>query len=302
MTMIPENFADLLTPVYRDISFNQYKRVEERESMLKELFNMQDSKKSSEQLSSIGSFGDFEEFTGTVPYSDLNQGYDKEFTHTEYVAGLKTRRSLLADDLYGKIKQAPVAMGVSAMRKREQDGAKIFNNAFTDEPSDGDAAELCASDHPSAAQGVSKSESNEGTTAISATAIATTKRLMEEFTDDQLKMIGVSPDTIVVPNSTTGDKAMEINGSEKQLDTANNNINIHQGKYKIIRWKYLTDTNNWFMVDSAYMKMMLHWFNREPYQIFKDKNSDQLEAKHIGYMRYSLGWSDYVWIYGNKVA
>ena len=302
MTMIPEGFADLLTPIYRSIAFNQYKRVEEREAMRGELYNIEGSKKSSEQLSSIGSFGDCTEFTGTVPYSDLNQGYNKEFTHAEYVAGIKTRRSLLADDLYGKVKQAPTAVGVSASRKYEQDAAKTFNNAFTDQPSDGDGAELCASDHASAASGVTKSESNEGTSAFNATAVATTKRLMEEFTDDQLNMIGVSPDTIVVPNHTIADRAMELNGSEKKIDTSNNNINIHFGKYKVIRWKFLSNTKNWFMIDSAYMKMMLHWFNREPFQVFKDQNSDQLEAKHVGYFRYTLGWSDYVWIFGQLVT
>jgi phage major head subunit gpT-like protein len=299
MAAISASFGDLLTPIFRKVVQEQYDSIP---STIPELYNMQTSKKSAEQTSSVGAFSDFGTMTGgLVPYDEVYQGYNKTFTHVVYVKGFSTSRELYDDDLYGIMKKKPFGMGVAAKRTREKKGAELFNNAWTTEDADGDGAEWCASDHGSNAD-ATYSESNEGTTALSATAVAATKILMEEFTDDRGNLINVMPDTLLVPNATIADTAYEIINSKGKVDTANNNLNIHYGKYKLIIWKYLSDTNNWYMIDSKYLQMSCHWFDRKPLEFFQDKDSDTLLAKHVGYMRYVNGQDDWRGIYGQLVT
>jgi hypothetical protein len=85
-------------------------------------------------------------------------------------------------------------------------------------------------------------------------------------------------------------------------NSANNNVNFLKGRYDVIVSDYLTDTDNWFMVDSKYMKMFLKWYDRIPSEFNKDKDFDTYVAKYSAYMRYSFGFSDARWIYGMNVT
>jgi len=68
-------------------------------------------------------------------------------------------------------------------------------------------------------------------------------------------------------------------------------------------WDYLTDANNWFMIDPGLCKMFLQWFDRVPLEFAEDPTSDfSLEARYRGYQRYSYGWSDWRFLYGHAVT
>jgi hypothetical protein len=56
------------------------------------------------------------------------------------------------------------------------------------------------------------------------------------------------------------------------------------------------------MVDSSMMKLALNWFDRIPLEFFQDKSFDTLIAKYAVYTRVSLGWSDWRFLYGQKVS
>ena len=131
----------------------------------------------------------------------------------------------------------PKGLATSASRSREKLGAQVFALSFTFEPTDGDGAELCASDHGSNVAGVA-TQSNEGTSALSATNMETTRINMHNFTDDIGEKISVSPDTIIIPRNLE-QTGWEIINSKGKVDTANNNANFHQGKYKLVVWDRL---------------------------------------------------------------
>ena len=58
---------------------------------------------------------------------------------------------------------------------------------------------------------------------------------------------------------------MEILESVNKPDTANNNGNyVRSTGISLIVWDYLTDANNWFLVDSTLAGMYLNWFDRVP--------------------------------------
>ena len=125
-------------------------------------------------------------------------------------------------------------LATSASRSREKLGAAIYSLAFTFEPSDGDGAELCASLTTAVMSnvGVVPAQSNEGTSSLSATNVETTRIAMHDYRDDQNEKISVNPDTITIPRNLE-QTGWEIINTKGKVDTANNNANFHQGKYKL---------------------------------------------------------------------
>jgi len=193
----------------------------------------------------------------------------------------------------------PKNMAVSASRSREKLGAQLYDLAFTFEPTDGDGAELAASDHGSNVA-TTAAQSNEGTLALSATNVETVRIRMNGFQDDIGELISIDPDTITIPIALE-QTGWEIINTKGKVDTANNNANFHQGKYKLIVWRRFTDTNNWFMSDYSMQKEYQIWWNREPVQFFQDKDSNTMTAVYLGYYRVGVTWDDWRYLYGNLV-
>lgn len=305
---LSENWPDLLEPGIRSISTGEETRFSKKDSMLGEIFNMGKSGKSYEKFSSASALDDWETFTGTVGYDDTFQGYDTKIEFPEFVKGIKIERKLRDDDLYGIIKQRAEELGYSLARTREKHGAQIFNEAFTTEPSadsnyvtGNDGCELCASDHPFP-NGSGNTQSNEGTTALSATAVEATRKLMVAFKGDNEEVINISPDMLLVPIDLE-ETAFEIINSKGKINTSDNNVNFHNGKYKLAVWpNFLTDSNNWFMVDQKLMKKYLLWFDRIAMEVNQDSDSDTLVAKYVGYCRYWRFWINWRFIYGQLVS
>jgi len=290
------NWPDLLEKDFRKIFQDQYQTLP---MMVPDLFNIQKSDAAFEKSSAVGQVPDFVEFTGKIAEVSPTQAYDKTYTFTEYAAKIEIQRKLAADDQYRVMSLYPKGLSTSASRSREKLGSSIYELAFTFEPADGDGAELCASDHGSNVTGVA-AQSNEGTLALSATNVETTRIAMYDFTDDIGEKISLMPDTLTIPRALE-QTGWEIINTKGKVDTANNNSNFHQGKYKLIVWDRLTDTTNWFMSDYGMQKDFLLWWNREPVQFSQDKDSNTMVACYLGYYRVGTGWDDWRWIYGNLV-
>jgi hypothetical protein len=297
MPLVQENFADLIEPGLRKVFADVFNK---QESMLPVLFNMQSSDKAVEHDLEMGDIANLEPFEGTIPYDDSGEGYKTDYTHLEYARGIKVERRLVINDLYNIINKKPATLALAASRRREADGASIFNNAFNTTNTGGDALALCSSAHTSRVGG--SNQSNTGTDAFTATAVETARQLMVAYKSNRDNVISVKPDLLIVPQQLE-EKAYEIINSTGKVDTAQNNANFHKGKYKLVVWNnYLTDSNNWFLVDSNLMKLFLLWFDREPVQFFKDRDFDSLQAKFAAYAYYSYGFSDWRWVYGSNVA
>ena len=306
MAAISENFADLLTPGLKKIYNDQYNQLPEMRSML---FNVQSADSSYEKDSAVGAFSDLTPFTGTIAYDDVYQGYDVTYTHVEFAKGFKIERKLYDDDLYNIISKKPRGLAIAARRTQEKAAAGVFNDAFSGSGtiavdgitvlSNSEALSLCNDSHTSTA--TSTTQDNSGTTALSATAVEATRILMAGYKDDRDNLISVQPDMILCPRNLE-ETAWEIISSKGKVDSAENNPNFHYGKYKLAVWDYLSDSNNWFVIDSSMMKMFLNWFDRIPLEFFQDKSFDTLIAKYACYARWSYGWSDWRFVYGHKVS
>ena len=291
-----ENFGYLLDPGLRKIFMDEYNSPG---SVVDQLYGLEKSNKAVEYDLGIGGLGDLEEFTGTIPYSDFNQQYRTSYVHREWVKGIKIERKLVDDDVYSIINKRPQQLALVAKRTREKHGGSLFNNAFnTSVFAGGDTKALCASDHSSV--GTSSTQSNSGSTALSATAVEATRLLGMAFKDETDNLVDVMFDTILIPPALE-ETANIIVKTQATVGSANNDINFSYQKYKVIVWPRLTSSTVWFMIDSKYMKMFLKWFDRIPVEFNKDKDFDTYVSKWSCYQRYSYGFSDWKWIYGHNV-
>jgi len=294
-------WANLLEPGLRAIFYKQRDALVQQ-SLIPSLFNVQTSQRASEEFLGVGGFGDWEAYTGEIAFDDFNQGYKTTLTHVEYTKGFKVERKLYDDDLYGVINQRPQGLAMGAMRTKEKHAASVFNNAFSSSYVGGDAVSLCNASHPYSPVNPTV-QGNAGSTALSYDAVIATELLMRAYKDDRGELVTILPDTILVPPALA-ETAWTIVNSMNKPGTADNDGNyVRSQGWNVVVWRYLTDANNWFMIDSGMAKQFLYWLDRVPLEFTMDPTSDfNLEARFRGYMRYSYGWSDWVWLYGHAVS
>ena len=304
--MISENWADLLEPGLRRV-FDQ--AIGRNKSMIPLLFNTVSSKKAAEHDTSYGALGtsgwNFED-SDTVQYGDFNQGYKVTATHVEFARGIQIKRKLYDDEQYGVMAKAARILADSAFSQREKAAAGVFINAFTDSGTTGegfpiagyDSVGLCSAAHPYSEYD-STAQNNESTLSLTKANVAATRQAMMAFTDDKGDLINIVPDVLLVPPELEDD-ALVIVKSTQDPASANNAINPQAGRFQVVVWNYLTDSNSWFTIDKGTMKEHLIWYNRIPLEFKQEENFDSIVAKYRAYMRYSRIWTNYIWVYGNN--
>lgn len=299
--IISEAWADALEPGIREWFF---KGVGMRKNVMREqFFTVYNGQKDTDHFENIGAIAidawrNFEQ-TGNPSSVGWDRGYKTNITPGEFIVELPIRRKFLEDNLYPQIMNPTVMLGDSFTLLTETDAASVFNNAFSSSFKGGDGVALCSASHQNGPD-VSGTQSNTNTLALTAANAETVRLAMQAFTDDKGGLLGVNPDTIIVPPQLDKE-AHRLFGSPDDPDTANRATNPRYQAYNILRWDYLTDTNNWFMVDSTRMKMNLLWDDRIPLDIHLKVGDTSIQATWIARARYGYGWTDWSWIYGNNV-
>ena len=297
------NFGDLIDKRVTKLFYDKYKQLPDR---IASIYSIEKSNDQFEKWSGVGSLPDFTQFAGTVGYQAQAQGYDTTATHVPFANGIQIERELYDDDRHGIWERRPVALAQAAQRTRQKHGARIFNTgAFNNDTffaNNSEGVALCSDSHTTNS-GVSTISGfdNLTTSSLSAVSVASARIQMRNFRGDVGERISVTPDTLLIPPDLY-EIAFEIAESEGKVDSANNNANVHKGKYQVIDWEYLTDTNNWFMMDSSMQKESLTWFDRIPLEFAMAEELDTLVAKWRAYMRYSCAWWDWRFILGGNVS
>lgn len=299
--LIAENWPNLLEPGLRSIFFLQRDALIAA-SPVSRLFNIQSSTKAVEHTYGVGGLGDVPEFNGSIAYDTFDGLYKQNYIPAEYALGMAVERKLVDDDMYNVINQRARMLAMSFARTREKKAASVFNNAFNVAFPGADAVALCSASHPLGPSNPAL-QSNRGTLALSAAAISDTRLKMQKFKDDRGELVTVMPDTLLVPPELE-ETATILVRTQGKVGSADNDINYAASLIKnVIVWDYLTDPNNWFLIDSVMAKLYLNWFNRVNTEFALDPTSDfNLVARYRGYERYSYGFDDYRWLFGHEVA
>jgi phage major head subunit gpT-like protein len=298
--MISDNWADALDPIVR---FRFMQGFARRQALRETLFNVLPSQSAFERVSGVGALGieawNTYEKNRTVGQAKFDQGYKTTFQHRVYPMEVPIEKTLLTDSQWAEINNIAESIGDSASLKRETDAASIFNNAFSSDFVGGDNVPLCSNSHPLSPKKDSSTQDNNGALPLTKENVGDVRELMMAFTDDNGQKVAVTPNILLVGPGLE-DEALEITKSLLDPNSANNKINPQAGRFSVVTWHYLTDSNAWFMIDSALMKRSLFWFDREPLTIKPKVEDKTVVATWIAHMRYSFGWGDWRWVYGNN--
>lgn len=297
------NFSDLLDPRFQKIFHEEKPQVP---SMIGTIYTVvQTNGRNNMTWSEVGTLPDIEEFTGTVPYSSSSQGYDVTMTPVEFAGGFQVQRKLYDDEQYNIIDQKPKSLRMATDRTREQHAFRLFNNAFSVDSyfySHSEGVALCSDSHTTTS-GASTAAGfdNKGTASLTATAVAAARIQMRGFRGDQAEKLDVTPDELWIPTDLY-EQGFEIINASGKVDTANNNPNVHKGKYTLYEAQYLNDTNNWFMCDSRLRKMYVFWQDRIAPEFAMIEDFDTLIGKWRVYGRWGSAHTNWRWVFGSQVS
>src|SRR3990167_6090512 len=312
MPMISDHWSTLVDTAIREAFFLGFSGGDRRVSMIPQLFNVQSSNMADEKVQAIGGISskgwNFED-SGRVQYTEPVLGYEETFTHHEVARGIQVERKLIDDNRISQALDAAGNLGDSAFRVRELAGAQVFINAFsaaTAETLDdygvdavgADLVGLGSNAHPTSPSD-STALTNEGVLALTAANVSTTRQLHMALTDMNGDLLNVMPDEILVPPELE-DTALIIVRSAQDPASANNAINPQSSRFTVRTWHYLTDSTAWFMMDSGLRRQSLRWYDRVPLEFGREQDFDTLVGKWRAYMRWSLGWTDWRWVYGQN--
>jgi len=300
---ISTNFQDVLDPRFEEIFWERYKSLPD---LTPRLYNMEGTNgRNNMTWSQVGTVDDFTEFTGSVSYGSMNQGYDTILTPVEFTKGIQAERKLLDDDQFNILDARPKGLATSAARTKQKHAAQMFNNAFAIDNTfynNTEGIPLCSNAHlTTSGASTATGFDNLTTGALSATSVATARILMKKFRGDQAERISVMPNELLYPLDLY-EEAYEIIKASGKVDTDLNNPNVHEGQYTGIEWEYLTDTNNWFLMDSSGREQMLHWSDRTALEFAFIEDFDTIIGKWRGYCRYGAAHSDWRFILGSQVS
>lgn len=304
MPALSSTFGDLRDARFKEIF---YERFTQLQSMLKEFYDFDDlgPEKTQTRYSGVGTFSDFTEYTGSATYDDLYPDYTHTLTHKAFTKFFSVERTLFDDDLSHIFTQKPKGLATAAHRTRETHGARPFNNAFAVDTffaAHSEGVALCSNSHTTnSGASTSVGFDNLTTAPLSAAAVEANRISMVDFRNDRGGRISIVPDGLVIPPNLYA-TAYEIVASMGKVDQSTNNANVHYGQYDIYEWNFLTDSNNYFMIDKSAMKDQLKWLDRIPLEFGWVEDFEGFLAKYRAYMRYSNGWTGWRWILGGLVS
>lgn len=249
----------------------------------------------------VGDLGAVPVFDGEVSYDESKQSYRKSVEEIERALGVKVTKKLRRNDLYGIVQKQVRILADRFRAGQESIASGLFNNGFST-TTVADTLSLFNTAHTSDQTG-GVTQSNSGTSAFSPAAVETTRRNMIAFKTNRNNIQAATfPDTLLVPTALE-EKAMELIKSTGKVDTALNNENFHKGRYKLVVWhNWLTDSNNWFMLNLSRFKEDASFYEWNPVEFFHAGEADTLVSKHVGYMSNNVSVVDWMGAFGHEVS
>ena len=296
--ILSENFANALIPQiwnWFEIGFSTVPRVRD------ELFSITRSTKDRERYQGIGSIDDapmdLYKDTGRIGQVTYDPGYETEIMNEEYSVDLIVTRKMIEDSQYTQLRQQTQKLGRMFGQRVEREAASVFNNGVSANHHGADGVPLLSNSHPRGRFNTGVTWDNLGASGLDATKLAAGRIAMRGFTDDVGNPNPSVPNILLV-HPDLEDTAIELTQSRFTIDQSKNNaVNPQFGRYRIIAWDYLTDSNAWFLIDSTQAGEHLHWQVRTPLEITQSMPTN-VQIKYSLYVRYGKGFSASNWVYG----
>ena len=304
-THVSANFGKLLYPGLNKIFFETYDEIPEQFS---KVYNVKTSNKATETDYGLGAFGDWEERADeldVVAYAKLSTSGEVTYTHKEFTKGFMIGRKLYDDEQYNQISKFAKALARAGRAKVEKDAMQPLLKGFAGDSKtilgrDGKA--LFATDHPLVdASGVTCS--NLLTGPLNEENLKKAMKMMREVKDEAGNLVQFKATKLIIPPALE-DTARRLLHSAQLPGTNHNDTNEYlKDSMQIVVMDYLSESAGgsdtvWFLQDGARHEMNFYWRVKPEFKW--EESFDNFVSKYRGYMRYSMGFSDWRGMVGSK--
>lgn len=300
-------FGKLLEPGLRKIFFETYDEVPEQFS---KIFNMDTSTKAREHDWGMGAFGDWTQRASqfdTVDYKTLSPGLERTYIHEAFTQGFMVTREMYDDDQYRQIQKMPQAMARSGRAKVEKDAMIPLLQGFSDvvaNPTHAiyDGKALFATDHP-LLDNASKVGVNLVTGALNDVNLKKALQVIRETPDEAGNLIQLKASRLIIPPALEDTANRLLHSAQIAGGELNDTNKFLKGSgLEIVVLDYLSDAaggsdTHWFLQDASRHELNFFWRVKPEFKW--EESFDDFIQKYRGYMRYSMGVSDWRGLVGS---
>lgn len=296
------NFGKLLEPGLRKIFFETYDELPEQYSRI---YNMETSNKAVEYDWGMGAFGDWTQRASQfdeVDYKTLSPGLERTYIHEAFTQGFMITREMYDDDQYRQIEKLPKAMARSGRAKVEKDAMIPLLNGFdkVNQPIyDGEA--LFSAAHPLLDS--TGTCTNLATGVLNDVNLKNAIKVMKETVDEAGNLVQMKATKLIIPPALE-DTAIRLLKSTQIAGGELNDTNKFLNSYgiEVVVMDYLSaaaggSDTHWFLQDGSRHELNFFWRVKPEFKWEED--FDTFVAKYRGYMRYSMGVSDFRGLVGS---
>lgn len=265
-----------------------------------DIFDIETSEKNYEEDTKITGFGQAPMKTegGSIEYDTESQGYTKRYSHNVYGLGYMVTEEEMEDNKYEIVSKRRIKRLAFSMRvTRERVSANVLNRGYTSGYTGGDGQILFVTTHPS----LNGNFANMITAAdFSEAALEDMMILIGQAKNERGHPIGLRGLKLIHPVNIQFD-VNRVLKSELTPGTANNAVNAVRlvGLMPVMN-HYLDDTDAWFVKTDC--PNGLTFFNRRAMKFAQDNDHDTGNAKAKCTMRFSVGWTDPLGVFGSAGA
>ncbi len=298
MTIVRDDLGKFLEAGVKTLFFKAY---EETAAQYEGLVTVVPSATQTENYGWLGSLPAMREWVDErVPRGLIS--HDFTIVNKDWEVTLAVDRNVIEDDQYGQLKARIQAMAEEAKRHIDQLVFELVAAGFAQKCYDGKT--FFATNH---SEGKSGTQSNKGSSALSAAAYGAARAAMMRFKDDQGKIMGVVPDTLVVPPALE-ETARQVLNSDYYPEANMAHVgNPWKGSASLVVAPYLADANDWFLLSTsrAVRPIILQMRREVSFTALENESESGFLRRRFLYgadARYNVGYGPWQFAYGSEVT
>lgn len=285
-------FSKLLAPGLRKVFFENYKQFPEEYSRIA---NVETSKRAFEEELTVMGLGLFTEKPemDKIGYDSGKQGNVKRYTHVSHAQGFRVSREMWQDDLYNVMKRMSKELAIAARLTVEYAFGELLDDAFDgNEYTGADGSALCA-EHDLIV-GSTYTNKASADTDLGIGALRSASERMERTPNERgLPDASRGRGKTILVSPTYQWVAEEILKTELKPYTSDNTLNAFQGmNMEYFVSHYTSNDDLWLLLAPKQMHDIKFFWRMKP-QFENEDDFDTKDAKFTGYMRFSLGFTDW---------
>ena len=235
---------------------------------------------------------------GSIPMSNLLQGFQKEYVMVTYGLGTSITHEMMQDEQYGYIKKVPKFLARSMRQTEETMAFNVLNRAFNAAFTGPEGQTLLNTGHVLAGGGTASNRLATDADLTQTSLETMLQQLMSEVDDRGLRTRRM-PKVLIVPPDLNF-RARKLLESSYVTGSADNDVNPLLGLLAdLVVSPWLTDTDAWFVGTDA---EGLRFWRREQTEIFRDNEFSTRNLNIATTGRWDVSWDDWRSLYGTTGA